>query len=431
MRKIILTFLCATPFSVLFGQQSKSVNLDSISNHFEEIKNATKQGFEVWNKDLYGSIILVDPKTRQMYSNESNAANSLKPQKDIYVGTLPDSINIANTSMQWDGKTWAMIMLPLPKGHYERINLLAHELFHKAQSSLGFVQSNKDSNHLDQKEGRIYLRLELEALKKAVLSDSQKDQKRHLTNALIFRKYRNIIFPESATIENQLELNEGIAEYTGFIISGRDKEQVKKHFMSTTDAFVLNPTYVRSFAYNTIPVYGYLLSLKEKYWNRQVAANTNLTDFFIEHIDIKMPTNLKAAVEKITKDYNGDSIFTEEQIRENKIKKQITEYQSKLIEQPHLEITFEKMNVSFDPRNILPIGDKGTVYPNIRVTDNWGILKVENGALMSPNWDKIAISVPTKIEEQKVEGDGWILQLKSNYIIKKDEKTNNYSLIKL
>lgn len=50
---------------------------------------------------------------------------------------------------------------------------------------------------------------------------------------------------------------------------------------------------------------------------------------------------------------------------------------------------------------MVPIEDKGTVYPNIRVTDKWGILTVENGALMSPNWDKISISNPTQTTDKK------------------------------
>lgn len=428
--KIILRLLCSVQGLFLLGQQPEPIHSDSISTYLGEIQNATQKGFKLWNKDLYGSILLVDPKTRKVYSNEQNADNSLKLQNKIYIGQLPDSMNIANTSVQWSGKNWAMIMLPLPKNHDERVNLLAHELFHKAQPSLGFPQSNKESNHLDQKDGRIYLRLELEALKKAMNSGSEKEKKMHLTNAFIFRKYRNTLFPESATIENQLELNEGIAEYTGFIISGRNKEQAKKHFISSIDTFFSNPTYVRSFAYHTVPAYGYLLSLKNNLWNQEISANTNIADFFIKKFDINIPVSLKAAAEKSSNHYNGIQIFKEEQARENKIKKQITEYQSKLIEQPHLEIRFEKMNVSFDPRNILPIADKGTVYPNIRVTDNWGILEVENGALMSPDWSRMSISIPTKIEEQKAEGDGWILLLKDAYTIKKDEKTNNYRIIK-
>lgn len=428
--KIILRFLCLIQGLFLFGQQSEPINSDTIPTYFEEIQNAAQKGFKLWNKNLYGSILLVDPKTQQVYSNEPNADNSLQLQNKIYTGQLPDSMNIANTSVQWSGKNWAMIMLPLPENHYERVNLLAHELFHRTQPSLGFVQSNKESNHLDQKDGRIYLRLELEALKKAINSDSEKERKIHLANAFIFRKYRNTLFPNSATFENQLELNEGIAEYTGFIISGRNNDQAKKHLISSIDTFFSNPTYVRSFAYHTVPVYGYLLSLKNNFWNQEVSANTNITDFFIKKFDINIPVNLKGAAEKNSNRYNGIQILKEEQVRENKIKKQIIEYQSKFIEQPHLEINFEKMNVSFDPRNILPIADKGTVYPNIRVTDNWGILEVKNGALMSPDWSKISVSIPTKTEEQKVEGDGWTLLLKDRYTIKKDEKTNNYRIIK-
>jgi len=428
MKKIFLAFLFLIKISTISAQKAETPDLNSISNYFEEIKTAAQQNIRLWNKDLYGGILLVEPKTRQLYSNEPDAQNSLTKQGSIYVGKLPDNINIANTSLMWNGKNWAMIMLPLSENKNNRINLLAHELFHKAQSALGFTQNNKESNHLDQKDGRIYLRLELEALTKAVLSDSKKEQKEHLTNALIFRKYRNSLFPESATIENQLELNEGLAEYTGFMISGRNKAQTKEHFVVTTNAFLKNPTYVRSFAYSTIPVYGYLLSQKDKYWNQKIKGDTNLTDFFIQDFGIKIPNNLKASVDKIASNYNGAAIFSEEKIRDEKIKKLIAGYKSKFIEQPHLEIKFEKMNVSFDPRNIIPIEDKGTVYPQIRVTDNWGILEVTKGALMSPNWDKISVSAPVKINDELIEGEGWTIKINKAYTVKKDEKSNNYFL---
>ncbi len=176
MKRIATLLLCLVQTSLVFGQQSGPQNTDKLSEYFREIKNATGKESKLWNKDLYGGILLVDTKSRQVYSNESDAKNSLTPHQDIYTGTLPGNINIANTSVQWNGKTWAMIMLPLSNDKYDRINLLAHELFHTVQSSLGFPQGNKESNHLDQKDGRVYLRLELEALEKAVLSDSQKNR---------------------------------------------------------------------------------------------------------------------------------------------------------------------------------------------------------------------------------------------------------------
>jgi hypothetical protein len=88
------------------------------------------------------------------------------------------------------------------------------------------------------------------------------------------------------------------------------------------------------------------------------------------------------------------------------------------------------MNVSFDPRNITPLEDKGTVYPNLRITDDWGILTVTKGALMSPTWMNVAVTAPDQITNDKVVGDGWTLELKPGFIVEKKENGRNYILRK-
>ena len=82
-----------------------------------------------------------------------------------------------------------MIMLPLPKDRFARLNLMTHELFHRAQKDLGFYAFSPDNPHLDKKQGRIFMRLELEALKKALFTDGKK-RKDHIADALLFRQYR-------------------------------------------------------------------------------------------------------------------------------------------------------------------------------------------------------------------------------------------------
>ncbi len=423
---IILLFLFAQN---LTAQKTQTLPSE-IPVFFSEIKEATAQNIGLWNKNLYGSILLVDPKTRQLFANEPDTAGILKHDGSIYTGILPNKINIANTSINWGGKRWAMIMLPLPQNKQDRINLLAHELFHSAQPSLGFTLNNPENNHLDQKDGRIYLRLELEALQKAIQSTSEKELQQHIANALIFRKYRYTLYNGSNTTENELELNEGIAEFTGIIVSGRNKAQTKAFFIKEINNFFTNPTFVRSFAYQTIPVYGYLLYNKDQNWNKKITAKTDLANYFAKAFNLNLPANFKKAVERISNQYNGRKIIQEETEREEKNKKLIAEYKLKFIEQPHFEIRFVKMSVSFDPRNIMPIEDKGTIYPNIRVTDVWGILTVENGALMSQNWDKISITNPVKTEDKKIIGDGWTLELTDAYTIEKDSTSGNYKLIK-
>ncbi|MBL0134799.1 MAG: hypothetical protein IPP79_12780 [Chitinophagaceae bacterium] len=84
-----------------------------------------------------------------------------------------------------------------------------------------------------------------------------------------------------------------------------------------------------------------------------------------------MNNDLAKSVEASLPKYNGQAIIVEETSRDLNIKKLKAEYKNKFLEQPHFEITFEQMNVAYDPRNILPIDNKGTVYPNIRVSDKW------------------------------------------------------------
>lgn len=375
-------------------------------------------------------MLLVNPQTRQLFANEPDTADLLKSDGDTYVGILPNQVSIANTAINWSGKRWAMIMLPLPSNKIERINLLSHELFHVVQPSLGFLLNNVDNNHLDKEDGRVFLRLELEALKKAIQSDSKKELNYHLSNALIFRTYRHAIYEGASHTENQLELNEGLAEFTGLTIANRDKKEARAFFENGINSFFGNPTFVRSFAYYTTPAYGYLLYKRAKNWNKKVDSQTDLTTYFINAFNAQIPADLKNTVEKIAIDYNGQSIMEEEKARAEKTKRLIAAYKQKFVDQPHFEIQFEKMNVSFDPRNITPLADKGTVYPNIRVTDLWGVLTVENGALMSPNWNKISITNPTNITDKKIMGDGWILELKEGYGIEKDLADGNFKLKK-
>jgi hypothetical protein len=424
--KVIL-FLFLISLSTYSSVGQDKISSDTISTYFREIKENTNNYKDLWNIDLYGPILLVDSKSRIVYSNIPDSVGILKQDGEIFSGILPNNVNLANTAIDWSGKSWAMIMLPLPEKKPERLDLLSHELFHRSQPVLGFKMNNPANNHLDQKEGRVYLRLELEALRQAFVAKSRSEIIRNLTNALYFRNHRYSVYQNAKSNENSLELNEGLATYTGIFMSGRDDNQKEDYFENKLTDFQNNPTFVRSFAYLTIPLYGTILSKSDKYWNRQIDKNTNLTDFFIKSFNIHIPVNEGV---DILNQYGFSEINHDEIKREERIKQLKVEYITKFIEQPHLEIRFEKMSVSFDPRNIMPIEEYGTVYPTLRVSDNWGILTVSNGALLWTNWDKITLSYPTNINKAKVVGDGWTIDLNSGYFVEKNSSDRNYSLKK-
>jgi hypothetical protein len=413
------------PIGLTFGQAK--ISTDTVSNYFQEIKENTCYYKDLWNLDLYGPILLVEPESRVVYANFPDSVGILKQDGKIFSGILPDNVNIANTAINWSGKSWAMIMLPLPENKPERLDLLSHELFHRSQPVLGFTMNNPANSHLDQKEGRVYLRLELEALRQALIAKSDSEIIRNLTNAIYFRNHRYSIYQNAKSSENSLELNEGLATYTGIYMSGRDNRQLEDYFEDKITGFQNYPTFVRSFAYLTIPLYGILLSKTDKFWNKQIDNNTNLTDFFIKYFNLNIPDNPGL---EIINQYGFSKIDTDETKREERIKQLTLDYKARFIEQPHLEIRFEKMSISFDPRNIMPIEGYGTVYPTLRVSDNWGILTVSDGALLDTNWDKITVSEPTLINNDKVVGNGWTIDLNRGYVIEKNNSDNNYSLKK-
>jgi hypothetical protein len=429
MRKIrLLLFVNMLFFRSHFLMAQTGQYADTAAVYFDELKAATKKHEHLWNYDLYAPVLLVNPTTRELFANMPDTAGILKNNGKIYSGVLPKTVNISNTSVQWSGQNWAMVMLPLSQNKNTRINLLTHELFHRAQRSLGFFAYNPDNTHLDKKDGRIYLRLELEALKKAVKASSENEVKENISDALAFRAFRYSQYPGADSTENLMELNEGICEFTGLMMSGRSKGQMKEYFIKRIDYFISSPSYLRSFAYETTPVYGYLLSAIKKDWNKKIKGKINLSNYFKKEFGISLPADLKKQVNAVTNKYRGDIIIKEEITRDIKNKKQIAEYQNKLIDSPHVELPLLNMNMSFDYTKMVSLDKQGTVYPQIRITDNWGILEVEQGALISANWNQVNISFPITIQGNKINGEGWKLELKEGYKLEKDELDKNYIL---
>ena len=89
---------------------------------FESICRA--DGGKLWGRSLCGPIVLVDPQTR-------NAVASVDGR--VYEAKIPESIGIANTAVDWDGRRWTMVMWPLPEDAPSRKRILAHESFHRLQ----------------------------------------------------------------------------------------------------------------------------------------------------------------------------------------------------------------------------------------------------------------------------------------------------------
>lgn len=219
--------------------------------------------------------------------------------------------------------------------------------------------------------------------------------------------------------ENSLELLEGLATYTGQMMSGRDKWEWRDYLVRRAIQFHDTPTFVRSFAYETIPIYGFFLHQKENLWNHAVDNETVLTELFAEAFGMERRILLQSYVRQVAEEYNGAKIIAEEARRSVRNEEELDRYRELFFDLPHLEIRLEDMSMSFDPRNLIPLDeDEGTVYPTVEISDNWGILTVkEGGALLRSDWRWVIVSEPLEINNNIVKGEGWILQLYEGYFI--------------
>jgi hypothetical protein len=424
---ILLPLVLLTCSYKLFAQSFTFA--DTANFWLNELKAATKVNQSLWNKDLYSPILLVNPVDRKVYANEPDSVGILKKQGPIFYGSLPTSVNISNTALEWGGKRWAMVMLPMPEEKANRLNLLTHELFHRAQPELGFVAYNPNNPHLDTRDGRIYLRMELEALKKAIAATDMKRRLQHVRYAIIYRLERFQKFPGSDTTENQLELNEGICEFNGLLMSGRSDSEIREHLTTRIDQFTLSPSFVRSFAYETTPVYGWLLSSIDRGWNQRINASTDLTQFFIKAfgLQIDRPT-IDQEAWQATPLYNGEEISRQETERETARQLLLNQYKKQFVESVHLKLPLINMNMSFDYTKMVVLEPYGTVYPVIRITDKWGTLEASKGVLISNKWDSATVSLPLQTAGNKISGDGWTLELNPGYTIEKDDVSNKFTV---
>lgn len=420
MKPLMGIWMLSLFFNAVAAQASQ-ISEDSVYVYFREVQKATKEHATLWDRDIYGPILMVDPDTREVYANMADEGGVLHLSEGIYRGTLPKEITISNTDIHWSATHWAMIKLPLPPLKQDRIDLITHELFHVAQPMLGFEFQREDNIHLDDKEGRIYLRLEMAALKEALLARRLAQAEEHLRNALIFRRYRQLLFRGSEISENNLELLEGLATYTGQMMSGRDKWELRDYLINRIVAFENLPSYVRTFAYETVPVYGFFLYQKDNHWNKKIDNESDLTTFFADAFGMDMRIILQRYVKQVADEYDGLVIVDEEQRRDISQNARLDLYRKKFLEDPHLEIRLGEINISFDFQDVVPLDeDEGMVYFTLQISDQWGILTVDGGgALLRSDWRWVIVTEPLEIEEDRVYGEGWDIVLNEGFFIEK------------
>ncbi|MCI0490150.1 MAG: hypothetical protein L0229_26450 [Blastocatellia bacterium] len=431
----LLFLICGVRFQHATAARDSSIDTDLAHRYFQEARAICERDKgNLWGVALCGPMLFVDPRTRDLVANQSDEKGLLTRKGEVFTGRLPDEENCANTAVVWAGVKWTMIVWPLPEDEGDRARLMLHECFHRIQDDLGLPAANPSNDHLDSLEGRIWLQMEWRALREALWKSDRQARRRAIEDALIFRAYRRSLFPKADALERALEMNEGLAEYTGLKLGAGPIEKLTERACVSLEQARNRPTFVRSFAYVSGPAYGILLDASSTDWRKGLKPQNDLGELLRRAHAIKLPAVPKAAAEERAKNYNGDGLRLTEVERDNARRERIAGYRARLVEGRVLSLPLtDKVNYSFNPNNLVPLDDLGTVYPTLRVTDEWGILEVSNGALMAREdgrVTKVCVPAPGDVAARSLKGDGWTLELNQGWTVAAGPRKGDFVLKK-
>lgn len=428
-RILAAAFLLA--FSTASTAQGVASDEAAAGLYFAEARAlCARDGGRLWGSSLCGPMMFADPATRAVVASEPDREGFLKRSGEVYVGTLPRNVNIANTSVEWAGVKWMMVMTSgIPADRHRRGGVLMHELWHRRQAELGFPASGASNDHLDTREGRVWLQLEWRALASALASRGHA-RRRAVADALLFRARRRSLFPGAAAQEREMEMHEGLAEYTGVRLSGspdpaRFVIDVNLSQESGRESFV------RSFAYASGPAYGLLLDEAAPGWTRRLRREDDLGELLRKGLRLTPTRDDEDVASGRARVYGGEELAASERVREEERRRLIAVYRARLVEGPVLSIRLHSMRMSFDPGNLLPLAGLGTVYPNIRVVDVWGVLTVaRGGALLNQTYSGLDVPAPSDPAARPLRGDGWTLELNDGWTLAPGARGGDFVLKK-
>ena len=374
-----------------------------------------RDGGALWGRSLCGPMLLVDPNDRAIAANQADGGGVLKASGSIFTGIFPESENVANTPTEWSGVRWTQILWPLPASEVKRHVLIAHELFHRIQPYLNLSRPEAGNQHLDTLEGRYLLQLEWRALGKALGAPTTAGRRAAIADALLFRRERYRLFPQAATEEGALEINEGIPEYTGVRLGIATALERRGYAVYDLSAFVQAPTFVRSFAYATGPAYGLLLDQADPAWRGKLGSGQRLDQLLSSALRLPAPAFVQVKARQAA--YDDGRLRTREVKRDQERQSRLAALKARLVDGPVLMLPLHHSNYQFNPQTLQPLGEFGTVYPSLRLTADWGVLEVDyGGALLDKDMATATVSA-AGIDPSSLKGDGWRLILNKGWIL--------------
>ncbi|OJY99613.1 MAG: hypothetical protein BGP13_06045 [Sphingobacteriales bacterium 40-81] len=395
------------------------INQELAQEYFKEANElCIKDNGKLWGVSICGPMVMYDIASKTIATSEP------EPNEK-----RPGILGVVNAPMQWGGKSWGAYIWNdvATKTPRDRKELLLHELFHGVQPQLGLGVATDTPEHLDEVQGRYWMRLEWRALALA-LKSTDKKRKIALSDALAFRQERQKLYPKYVNDEKGQEITEGLAAYTATkLVATSDKDAIARalDLLENIENTALTSSFVRTFAYFSGPAYGVLLDNASKDWRKRIKGTDDIAAFIAQAFKIQASKDVSTSIIK----YKGEEVLTSEQQREKGRQEKIENLRKTFVDGPVL--IFPGGSHSFDSRGAIVIPGEGTIYFGpFKASGPWGSLDATKGVLVSSDGSKKRVAAPIRVDEKTFKGDGWTLIVGNGWIVKEIVSQSKYEVVK-
>jgi hypothetical protein len=399
--------------------------------YFGEIEAACKMdNGKIWGINLYGPIMFIDRPTRKIIANMPDNDGILKLKDGIYTGSYPKEMIIDNSSKLFGGTLYATAALTQNEDTLRNMGMAVQGLYLSHLIKSGKEIPRYNTRLIDDKNARLWLKLEWHALRKA-LSSTGDLQKQSLRDALIFRGARRELFPKEIKDENTFESVMGLASLTFDLFYTRSQDEARQRILKSLEGFYQFQSYARTYGYIHGALYGFLAYEKGFDFRNTLPDTTDLAVLVKGLYNIQLPEICRDVAGSLALGYDLENIYREENTRLTEIRDRLHRRISVFTEKPVVFFELESPYFDFEPEEVRSLDTLGTIYNSIRVLDNWGKLTVEKGGcLVSSNLKSIRVTAKNLTESKNhISGDGWHLILNSDWQMVKVEE--NYFVRKL
>jgi len=387
--------------------------------YFDKIEdNCYKDGGALWGRNIFGPLMFIDRRQLMVYSNFPDREGILKKKDGVYSSSYSKDLIINRDSLVFGGTQFALAVLPSVEDEFTIVSRGIRGLYYFHQHFFGYKPMPYNTSVMDEKIARLWLKLEWRALRKAIEGEGN-ERLVALRDALIFRGANSEFYSNYVKDRIVLENYEGLAVFTSLLLVTENEEDFKTKLLERLDNIYPFPTYSGVIYGST---HGAIYA-SFAYWKGFDFPTIKSVDeidlgYLVRDLyNIQLPTYCRDVAGSIALNYDLAAIQAEEQARDNEIRERIERETNIFTEKPVVSIDLLSPYFDYEPTDVVPVNELGTIYRKLYVSDNWGKLIVEEeGCLVSNNFRNLKIPAGNlKTDRTHVYGNGWSLTLNNNW----------------